>query len=473
MKKSITLFLLILLGVTSGLQAQRMFGVWRGDVSETEPTRMVEIDYMTGDTIRTIDSTGVGQVTALAFDFNSGNLYASHGGGGCCPITGFTACLMMADTATGAVTVVGCDSIYGGNDVIPGLAVTSKGSIWGMMLTDNAGIADGYMHLTNIDPLTGEHTVMPDTTWEWCAGHGMAFGRGDTLYYQNDCSGFGWIDTLTGAFDSIGTSWTGFSSTDMAVTDMTYDPVNDIMYAAAYDGDTSWLATVNVKTGEFTNIGALPFWVNSIAMDPGPFRTVSNDTICNSEVVFEGDTVSMTGTYVSDTMTSIWGLDSLVILNLVSDSADYGLEGTDSTITAKQAGATYQWYDCDGDSIIPGETSQTFAPSAMSGSWACIITLNSCSDTSSCATLPFVSREDDLQLNGFGVYPNPANEYLHFKLENDLAELQISVFNMMGQKVKETTSRVSRIDISGWAPGMYLVTASNGKEKVVRKFIKN
>jgi cysteine-rich repeat protein len=245
-----------------------LYSYSRATTSETAPTTLNTTSKTDASLLTAIGLTGVGQVTAASFDTTTGRLFASHGGGGCCPVSGYTACLMETDITTGATTVVGCDPTYGGLDNMPGLAVDSAGNIYGMLLADNAGLADGDVHLVSVDKTTGAITVIGRTAVWWPAAHGIAFGPGDVLYYHNDGDGFGTIDLTTGAFTAIGESFVGFPSmTFSRVTDMAYDGVAGVMYASvSYDRGYSALASVDLTTGTFTYLGTFPEQSASIAI---------------------------------------------------------------------------------------------------------------------------------------------------------------------------------------------------------------
>jgi hypothetical protein len=73
-----------------------------------------------------------------------------------------------------------------------------------------------------------------------------------------------------------------------------------------------------------------------------------------------------------------------------------------------QAGAAYQWIDCNNNNApISGATSQSFTPTT-SGSYAVVVTLNGCSDTSACQTVTITGVDTQaLSKQVFSIYPNP------------------------------------------------------------------
>ena len=102
-------------------------------------------------------------------------------------------------------------------------------------------------------------------------------------------------------------------------------------------------------------------------------------------------------------------------------------------LTANETNVTYQWIDCDnGNSIIPGETSQTFTPN-VNGNYAVILTSGNCVDTSQCQSVSSVglSSFNDIKVD---VYPNPTSGNLSIKT-NSNKNSTITVFNVNGKRV--------------------------------------
>jgi hypothetical protein len=150
--------------------------------------------------------------------------------------------------------------------------------------------------------------------------------------------------------------------------------------------------------------------------------------------VCEGDSVLMSGTGTADVWTWDGGLTNGDYLTpTVAGTATYILTGeilaggcvdTDtvdvtyvlindavsfsgSSLTAAQAGATYQWVECPAYSVIAGATSQSYVLT-QDGDYAVIVTMNGCADTSACQTISGLGLSD---FNGVSVtvVPNPSN----------------------------------------------------------------
>lgn len=70
-----------------------------------------------------------------------------------------------------------------------------------------------------------------------------------------------------------------------------------------------------------------------------------------------------------------------------------------STLTANEAGATYQWINCSGNTPIAGATNQSFTPT-QTGNYAVIVNNGSCSDTSDCENVVICSLAATTTTNG-------------------------------------------------------------------------
>lgn len=135
-------------------------------------------------------------------------------------------------------------------------------------------------------------------------------------------------------------------------------------------------------------------------------------------------TWSSTGTY-QDTLTSIFGCDSILTFNLTFIEIDTTSSIANGIFTSNQAGATYQWFTCPGGIILAGETGQSFMPDT-NGTYAVAITLNGCVDTSACYTINDVSMKEFQQIeNTVTVFPNPIENELNLQSANFISTIKI------------------------------------------------
>lgn len=147
-------------------------------------------------------------------------------------------------------------------------------------------------------------------------------------------------------------------------------------------------------------------------------------------------------------------------------TVDTSVTANGLTFTATQAGATYQWVDCNnGNSPIAGATSQSYTATA-NGSYACIINDGTCSDTSSCYTVSGLGIDD--LTSTFDLYPNPVSNILNVELDGP-AEL-IRILDMRGQEVLRTTENT--LDLTHCEAGIYLIEIYTNGQQLVSRFVK-
>ena len=164
-----------------------------------------------------------------------------------------------------------------------------------------------------------------------------------------------------------------------------------------------------------------------------------------------------------------------VIVNVIDDN----VTNVNNVLTADQAGATYQWLDCDnGNAPIAGETSQSFSPSA-NGNYAVEITLNGCVDTSDCEFVDFGLGTHDLESSmEILVYPNPTDGKFNVEivgLNGGDVELRISdlqgriVLSEMLEGIAE--NHIEQVDISNRESGVYVINVIGDNGILVTKRI--
>ncbi len=181
-----------------------------------------------------------------------------------------------------------------------------------------------------------------------------------------------------------------------------------------------------------------------------------SDTICEGEGIFFGATLqTSTGVY-QETLQNMQGCDSVVWLSLevLNPKAPIN-QSNDSLLLAPLTNATYQWFNCDSNTIVSGATNPFFIPT-IDGAYACIVMIGRCLDTSACLQYVGFGLED-YSLNA-KVYPNPAKHKLFVEWDNlnsqncSLKIIDITGKTLMYQPISETKST---LDISQLPAGVY------------------
>jgi hypothetical protein len=116
------------------------------------------------------------------------------------------------------------------------------------------------------------------------------------------------------------------------------------------------------------------------------------------------------------------------------------------------------WADCNNNYALLSGTGVSYTPS-VNGSYAVIVNLSSCIDTSACVPIVSLSVQDITNENqGIHVFPNPATDILIIE-STSIAITTINLRDLSGKLlVKDiVSSSKTQLDISQLSKGVYLV----------------
>ncbi|MFN7845578.1 MAG: T9SS type A sorting domain-containing protein [Bacteroidota bacterium] len=172
-----------------------------------------------------------------------------------------------------------------------------------------------------------------------------------------------------------------------------------------------------------------------------------------------GQTYTSSGVYFASYLNA-GGCDSTVILNLnIYQNPNVNVTQNGVTLTAVQTGATYQWLDCNNNNNpISGATNQTYVAS-VNGSYSCAVTLNGCTDFSSCSTIATVGINDHFNNNTFNtvLFPNPTNGIVN--VQSDIMFERLLVADLSGRiLISRGFLNDAYVDMSDFENGVYIVT---------------
>lgn len=264
-------------------------------------------------------------------------------------------------------------------------------------------------------------------------------------------------------------------------------------------GQTTQTITVNPSsnttyTVDYTLNGCASIPVSGmVTVNETPSVTVNNETICpeNSTTLTatpsigggtylwspDGQTtnfinVSPTNTTTYTVVYTLNGCESNIGTGIVSVTPDpnVSVSLSQNILTAGQTGATYQWIDCNnGNSFVAGEINQSFI-ATVNGSYAVIVTMNGCSDTSICTTVNTNSIQENNLFSKLSVYPNPSGDIVIFTLTKELIGLDLIISDEKGRFVQSVKSLEKEVEVSlaNYAPGVYFVHVKNIPESLTR-----
>jgi hypothetical protein len=191
-----------------------------------------------------------------------------------------------------------------------------------------------------------------------------------------------------------------------------------------------------------------------------PSASTTNHFSC-SAYTWHGKTYTVSGTY-KDTLVNAVGCDSVATLVLTIPVLNTGVTISNATTLtgSMQQGASYQWIDCLNNNMpVQGATSSSFSPTT-NGSYALIVTMSGCSDTSNCVQIAKLGVEE-ATVETLRLTPNPGMGV--YTLWNAVPGTRLHVYNVNGLLVydSEITSTVCSFDISMKPSGMYYVKMGN------------
>jgi hypothetical protein len=142
-----------------------------------------------------------------------------------------------------------------------------------------------------------------------------------------------------------------------------------------------------------------------------------------------------------------------------------------NSFIAQEDFAHFQWLDCENDfAEIPLETSAQFAPE-QPGSYALMITQDSCQFVTDCFSFPVVSV-DEVDETPIEIFPNPVKDFL--QIEGLHPGQTIALYNLMGKQISSRISHenTEEVDFTSLASGIYLLRFLDGEEVSTFRVVK-
>ncbi len=231
---------------------------------------------------------------------------------------------------------------------------------------------------------------------------------------------------------------------------------------------TFYVASVSAAGCESDTRTAVTVVVNSGSVG------LQTETACGSYTWPANASTYNTSGFYTTTLTNAAGCDSVITLNLTINSvSNIETTTTDLTITANNAGATYQWLDCN-NGIVPiaGETNQSFT-ATVSGSYAVELIEDGCVDTSACVTVLVTGITEKPFSESIRVYPNPAVQEFTIDLGTIHETARVSIKDVMGRIVHTSNyAFTSTIQVSlNESAGLYFIEIASGEKRAMLKVI--
>ena len=211
------------------------------------------------------------------------------------------------------------------------------------------------------------------------------------------CDSYSWVDGNTYTASNNSATWieTNAAGCDSIVTlDLTINSSNtgtDVITACdSYswvDGNT-YTASNNSATYTTINAEGCDSTITlDLTITPQSTSSIIK-TACSFYIAPDDEVYTSTGNYTA-IIDNAAGCDSVITIDLtINPTPSAAVTQNGATLTATQTGATYEWLDCDDESIIVGEINQAFTPTTT-GSYAVIVTISDCFKKSECFLVDF------------------------------------------------------------------------------------
>lgn len=198
-----------------------------------------------------------------------------------------------------------------------------------------------------------------------------------------------------------------------------------------------------------------------------------SDSICRGETyVFPDGAMSTVDTVYTSFFTSSFGCDSSYTISLKVLDIDKTVSTNNTTITANETRASYQWIDCTDNSEIPNETGQSFTATS-NGNYAVVVSKNNCSDTSDCVSIIINGIDDDKLKEEISIYPNPSFGNFIFSINNYSSNFNYNITDLTGKVLLKKTSSNQGINSVSFeaVPGLYFLNVFLKDRRVSKKLI--
>ena len=164
---------------------------------------------------------------------------------------------------------------------------------------------------------------------------------------------------------------------------------------------------------------------------PSNFLEIS---VCGSSYTAPDNKVYTSRGIYTAILTANNGMDSVITIDLdLNGELSNVISLENGIISAKQQGASYQWYDCSTNLPISGAIYQAFAPD-QSGEYFVRISDSECGEIDSeCITFSNILSLEYNNLKKYNLYPNPVNERVNVSLDRTYKNINIQLIDIFGR----------------------------------------
>ena len=192
-------------------------------------------------------------------------------------------------------------------------------------------------------------------------------------------------------------------------------------------------------------------------------------SICSGDsLLYNGNYYYQAGNY-ADTLTSINGCDSIVVLSLTVNVPDTPVVTQNGLVLSVQTFATYQWIK--NGAPITGANSTTYT-AAENGTYAVqVIDANGCSAVSATLSITGVGI-GETTVNRIQIFPNPVSNFLMLQNLSVNEKTEVQLFNTTGELVLKKILTENSLNVEQLPAGLYsllLLSADNSQRHIFVK----
>jgi alkaline phosphatase D len=203
------------------------------------------------------------------------------------------------------------------------------------------------------------------------------------------------------------------------------------------------------------------------------YATIS-ETNCFSYTSPSGNYVWTTSNTYTDTIPNTIGGDSIITVNLTINTVDLTVSQVANTLTSNEVGATYQWLNCPGMTVINGATNQSFTATSNGDYAVVVVSNNGCLDTSVCYSISGLGILENTFGDGLLIYPNPTDGHFSVDLGYTYSSIRLTIETIDGKTIESTSyqeSQLLHLNLKEPA-GIYLVIIESVQHKAIIRLVK-
>ena len=280
--------------------------------------------------------------------------------------------------------------------------------------------------------------VTVNNSYVGCEGNGYSITINSNVYNELNPSG---IDTLmsTQGCDSI------------INTNLVFNPVSQetviettCIGALSYNGQS--YTSTGIYTQTLTNTSGCDS-VLTLDLTIETSDSVFVDTLLCGETSFEyeGFTMTSTGHYEFEQVQSS-GCPKILVIDIeFVDEFTVSITQNGDSLISNQTTGTFQWYVCTTNLPILGEVDHILIPQ-IHGAYYIEVTQNGCTYKSNCLTTSGIGT-DELDINGFTIYPNPNKGTFNISLNSIGDYKTLRITTILGQTLHEASINSDDLNI--------------------------